>query len=495
MGALPVKRFRDNHKASGGPYKGQGYVDIALNKIKDKREFIIGTKSNGAKVYGLKLIKDKDKFILSYTSSKSSKQEAGRKSIGSFFKDPDFGGGKGSGGGSDDTAVTESMQCYYLSILFNGNPSKLDNKNTELSHLKAQQNYCFTFDKSKKLKAEDCFEACPEDWFKDDVFIKTANAIYNSEYAKPFKNAPRVYFHRGSPYMKSVYENKKKAQVYDKKLNKTPVAPGSFSDDKWNPGDIWMSTKNPTDTKPFVDGKKYKKEPLEWTDLREAVRDTADTHTLGISLKKIGGASARVTPFNTRQRTHNIDTKFSGFSFGQTGDFFKSADVYMYFSDGGIMQLRATATTKSWQGEMKGKYAAAGKIGGGNINHYVEQIFNKSIGYSGTKGTMWSETYYKESNLVEMHKLYQRFINKQKSGTKKQEVVELEEFKKLADGYINNKKQPAAPAFYFGKYMGLLFLKTIDADKRSTKLNEFSRYIVRYAMSNTDISTFFIKVS
>ena len=108
---------------------------------------------------------------------------------------------------------------------------------------------------------------------------------------------------------------------------------------------------------------------------------------------------------------------------------------------------------------------------------------------------MWSETYYKESNLVEMHKLYQRFINKQKSGTKKQEVVELEEFKKLADGYINNKKQPAAPAFYFGKYMGLLFLKTIDADKRSTKLNEFSRYIVRYAMSNTDISTFFIKVS
>ena len=216
MGILAAKRFKENYKASGGPYKGQGYREIANNKIKDKREFILGSNANGSKVYGLQLIQDKDKYFISYTNSKSSKKEVGKKSVGSFFKDPDFCGGKGSGGGSDDTAVTESLQCYFLSILFNTSATKLDNKNTELKKLQEQQNYCFTFDKSTRFKAEVLYEKCPEDWLQTDVFIKSANAIYNSVYAKPFKNR-RVYFHRGSPYMKAVYDNKKRAQDYDKK--------------------------------------------------------------------------------------------------------------------------------------------------------------------------------------------------------------------------------------------------------------------------------------
>ena len=43
--------------------------------------------------------------------------------------------------------------------------------------------------------------------------------------------------------------------------------------------------------------------------------------------------------------------------------------------------------------------------------------------------------------------------------------------------------------------MGLLFLEAVEADRKGKKLDEFSRQIVRYAMSNTDISTFFLKVS
>ena len=34
MGILAAKRFKENYKASGGPYKGQGYREIANNKIK-----------------------------------------------------------------------------------------------------------------------------------------------------------------------------------------------------------------------------------------------------------------------------------------------------------------------------------------------------------------------------------------------------------------------------------------------------------------------------
>ena len=292
--------------------------------------------------------------------------------------------------------------------------------------------------------------------------------------------------------MDAVYESYKKVLEVDKK-SETPKAPAGFSPDKWNPGDIWMSTQMPTAIEPFVDNKKFKKPPVEWTTLREAVVDKSDINTIGISLKKVEGIP-NVVAFNTRERTHNKDVRFSGFTFGQTGDFFKSADMYMYFSDGGVMQLRATATTKSWQGEMKGKYAAAGKIGGGNINHFVEQVYGKSIG-SNSMQSNWNETYYTDSNLSIMYNLYKKYINKQKSGVPKQNVVSQAEFKRLADGYKNNKGQPASPAFYFGKYMALLFLDTIKADTKNRQLDDFSKSIVRYAMSNTDISTFFIKVS
>ena len=492
MGQLRPVRFKTNHKASGGPYAGQGYVDIAHKKIKDKKEFILGANAQGRKVYGLSFYEDKGKFFLDYTNSKTSKVKTGQDIISRFFKDPDFGGGKGSGGGADDTAVTESMQCFYLSLLFNTSVNKLDNKNTELKHLETQKNNCFVYERSTRLTAKDCYDRCPEDWFAKDVFIKTANAIYQSQYSKPFKGK-KVYFHRGSPFMKKVYASKKRAMDFDRKNNNPPIAPGSFSDDKWNPGDIWMSTQMPTAIEPFVDNKKFKKPPVEWTTLREAVVDKSTINTIGVSLKKVEG-NPSVVAFNTRERTHNKEVRFSGFTFGQTGDFFKSADMYMYFSDGGIMQLRATATTKSWQGEMKGKYAAAGKIGGGNINHFVEQVYGKSIGSSSMQSN-WNETYYTDSNLSIMYNLYKKYINKQKSGIPKQNVVSQAEFKRLADGYKNNKGQPASPAFYFGKYMALLFLDTIKADTKNRQLDDFSKSIVRYAMSNTDISTFFIKVS
>ena len=492
MGQLAPARFKTNHKASGGLYAGQGYVDIANNKIKDKREFILGTNAQGRKVYGLRLIVDKDKFFLEYANSKTSKVKTGQDIISRFFKDPDFGGGRGSGGGADDTAVTESMQCFYLSLLFNTSINKLDNKNTQLKDLETQKNHCYVYERSTRLTAKDCYDRCPEDWFEKNVFIKTANAIYQSQYSKPFKGK-KVYFHRGSPFMKKVYASKKRAMDFDRKNNNPPIAPGSFSDDKWNPGDIWMSTQMPTAIEPFVDNKKFKKPPVEWTTLREAVVDKSTINTIGVSLKKVEG-NPSVVAFNTRERTHNKEVRFSGFTFGQTGDFFKSADMYMYFSEGGIMQLRATATTKSWQGEMKGKYAAAGKIGGGNINHFVEQVYGKSIGSSSMQSN-WNETYYTDSNLSIMYNLYKKYINKQKSGIPKQNVVSQAEFKRLADGYKNNKGQPASRAFYFGKYMALLFLDTIKADTKNRQLDDFSKSIVRYAMSNTDISTFFIKVS
>ena len=408
MAALKGPDVANKKKASGGIYQGKNYQDIVRLKIADKRPFVIGSKDGSNKVYGLSFTKEGNRFILTYTNSKTSKKATGNKPITQFFKDPDFGGGKGSGGGSSDTTWTESLQCYYLSILYNSNINKLDNSNTSIQTLEKQNQYCFTYDKARKITAKDCFDNCPEDWFEKDVFIKTANAVYNSPRGRKFKNK-KVYFHRGSPFMQAIYKNKKKAFDFDKKNNKPAIAPGTFGDDKWNPGDIWMSTLDPSKKDPFVDNKKYKKEPVEWTTLREAVIGQSDM-TLGVSLKKVEG-SAKVQEFNLPKRKHNIKVKYLGYQFGQTGNFFNSADMYLHFSEG-IMQLRATATTKSWQGEMKGKLAAAGKIGGGNINFYTENIFDKSIGFN-TINNNWSETKYTNANFSKMYELYSRFVEKQ----------------------------------------------------------------------------------
>lgn len=490
MAGLKLSDFKNKKKASGGPYTGTDYNKIIENKINDQSPFTIGTTAGGSSVWGTSSVTDKlGKITLYYVNTKTSTKPTGNKLITSFFKDPDFGGGKGSGGGAQDTTWTESLQCYYLSLLYNTTRSKLDNKNTTLKDLQSQQKFCYTYDKTKKIKAKECWDNCPEDWFEKDVFIKTANAIYNSPIGKKFNNKI-VYIHRGSPFMDSIYKNKKKAFKFDRK-NPPTTAPGSFSDDKWNPGDIWMSTQPPKIKEPFEGS------PEEWTILRESViKNVEKKLTLGISLKKVVGGIAKVTEYNTRKRSHNESVKYLGFTFGQTGDFFNSADIYIHFSSpSAVMQLRATATTSSWQGEMKGKHAAAGKIGGGNVNFYVENNFKRSIGSTGIiKG--WKEIKYSKTDFNDMYKLYKRFINKQKTGIKEQTVVEQKEFEQLANAYVNPRGTKSAPAFYFGKYMCLKFLEAIKAESKSTvKLNGFATDIVRYASSNTDISSYFIKVS
>ena len=104
------------------------------------------------------------------------------------------------------------------------------------------------------------------------------------------------------------------------------------------------------------------------------------------------------------------------------------------------MQCRATATTSSWQGEMKGKFAAPGKIGGGNLNYYTELFFKNSIASTSIEKN-WKEISYTDGDLDKMYELYKRFINNQMLGIKTQKVVSKAEFKKSADNYISFKRQ------------------------------------------------------
>ena len=102
-----------------------------------------------------------------------------------------------------------------------------------------------------------------------------------------------------------------------------------------------------------------------------------------------------------------------------------------------------------------------------------------------------------EEGDAEYNKNFKQYIVKEGSNTASQRYVNKKDFDILADNYISKGKN-ASPAFYFSKYMGLLFLKALYDAKNNPKEGQtkdnYAKQIVRYAMSNIEISSYFIKI-
>jgi len=418
-------------------------------------------------------------------------------------KSEEFGGGSGSGGGAKDTAVTESMQCYYCALRYKLK-KELNSENSTPKALKDKslQGYVFAFNGSTRWTASTLLaahanttsKALPT-WIEYDesgqnVYTKTANELAINQ---AWGGIP--YFHRGSSFMSAIYQSKKTALEFDRSEQGDKKAPSSgFSDDKWNPGDIWMSTMdpNPSTSKPLDFGK-VENCNLTFETLKENVYLLAKSQKLlGVSLKKVTG-EASIKEFNTYpDRTQNTNVTLGKFSFGQTGDFFNSADIYLTLGTKQV-QFRSTDSTKSWQGEVKGAAAAAGKIGGGGVNFYCLDILKKTIGTVPKDAKKWKETRWSDSYFKDFHNLYKTYSKHSKNKFQNDKPVNEKDFKQMANGYINSKGKNAGPAFKFSKYMGLLLLDAIYTGEGSKK-NEWAKQVLRYAMSNIDISTYFIKI-
>jgi len=513
-------------------------------------EFVDGKTGTAAMAFASKRYADipKGKFLV-IIDGKQKTEFPTLIALSDIKKTKEFGSSKGSGGGADATASTETMQCYYAAYLLNNNDLSLLDPNKsyaeELTKFFASRpGLVEGYDKNKQLSFQDCWDFWVVNLKEDaewmDTFIATANKIKIN--ATNFTKRP-VYFHRGSPFMDSIYARKKKCEKHNKDLIKSGTPPSelkesiaSFSDDKWNPGDIWMSTINPDvmPYQPFSWQPEFMSENMQqhvcdWPSLQTAVYQSAMSgETLGISLKK-SGKNASFRAFNSKDPEARKDKiTYSGYRFG-SGDFFNSADMYIEFNNGS-MQYRATASTSSWQGEVKGTKASGGKCGGGPTNYYSELYFDRSIDSdkkleSGTwrekKGRISAadkekmyELYlkYNENQKVDKTKitpsvsidktltnnpydsLSDNFIQTENKNkfiyTSKNNNVSLGDFLILGDNFGKNK----AANFYFGKYMALVFVDIIQSNSPA-KRNQFATEVIRYAMSNIDnVSTYFWKI-
>lgn len=468
---MPTLSADDMRKSSSaGEYAGNTRLDIFDLKIKDKKPFIIGSSASGQKVIGVSY--DRKLGILTYkkTGAKST-YEARRAQI---FKDKDFGGGGGSGGGSADTDRTESLQCFYNAYVFN--IKKGTCTSVSPTQLKSASKFTHT---SHGL--QDCLNKGPADWIETDVYIKTANKLWEKYGRRMTKNGS-VHFHRGSPFMKGLYDAKSACHKIDK-ASDDPQAPGSFSNDKWNPGDIWATTFGELE-------KPLSKSTSSWGDLQaEVMRLAKAGKLLGISLKKLGkGSPATAKEFNTPKQIANRDTyTYNSFKFGKTGDFFSSQDIYID-TNGGEIQFRTFGGDTSWQGEIKGGSAAGGKIGGGNVDFYCKQVFGNDI-YNG-RGSEKAFLSSIKSDPKWPSKAYQIY---KKYNSKSKPSIDLVSEKVFLQEWANHEQ---GDNFRMSKSICLMFIEAFASTGTSkAKQHDLITKMFRYASSDVDQSSFFVKIS
>lgn len=380
-------------------------------------------------------------------------------------KTAEFGGGTGSGAGADLTAVTESGQCYVCAIAYNVCKRKITWDDLTVENFVKAHQYCDT-----TIKFDGVIEKSPTEWLQS--YIDTANKLFEN-----YKMPGTMKFHRGSPFVDTIYKAKKSVHTTDAKSTK-PQAPGSFSDDKWNPADIWMTTL----TSP------PKLSSTTWSELNADIQKLAkDKKLLGVSLKKVEGTPKFEVYNDSSDLTKNY--LYEGFRLAPTGTtgkyppFFSSIDMYMKIS-GKEIQFRATSGEAMWQGEIKGASAAGGKIGGGNVNFFMKKHTGEEI-FTGSEKTILNMT--REKNFFDhFYSLYTKHF---KAANLQGNPVSFEEFKHFAF-----MKQQESAGYLFSKYMNMRFLDIFLKQSQKVR-NEIVTDFFRYASSNIDVSSYFVKIS
>lgn len=348
-----------------------------------------------------------------------------------------------SGAGAEVTALAESLQAYACATR-----QFIGKDLTSVTQITSKT--IGTADCDRTL--DKCIRGLDDEWYHS--VITTANQIF-----KDFKipKGTNYIFYRGKGPVNQIY----------KEFGKFRKESGIKGDDKWNPADIWMV-------------KRSFKLKMGWKTLSEYNTYIYDEfkkkNLVGISLKKVPKGKATSKIYNDGKPPA---AKFVGFKLGQNmGD---SKDIYIqYEAEGkqGEIQLRnfsSRPVTSSWQGEIKGKTAAGGKIGGGVLTSLAQD--------SGVKVKIPSSFNPNiQKPAVAVFKQFAKMF-KDLSGSKKS-IDDLA----LEATAIQKKDK----TWWMSKYLGVEYCYIL---KNSRKTNEVVRWIYGYGSSATKNSSIFVKYS
>ena len=270
-----------------------------------------------------------------------------------IFKSSDFGGGKGSGGGAEETDRNESAQCLYAALVY-----YIYKKDIKVNQKITKKDYENAFKYCDVTANFDLLIDLPNEWHNSSVL--GANAL-----RKKFKG--KYQFHRGSNIV-GIIENT------FKRINRMEKAFGNLN--KWSPADIYMFTYKGLDVVKTEVNKVSTLQKLNQIMLK--YYKSGDI--VGVSLKKIEGTTSKVTENNIQGNVHKVGYTGNTIVAASKSDIFDSMDVYLNHTKGKV-QFRSFggSSLTGWQGEGKGSTANQGKVSLGPLNFILDQNGVKKI--------------------------------------------------------------------------------------------------------------------
>lgn len=343
----------------------------------------------------------------------------------------------GSGGGAALTALTESAQCLYCAAVWYGN-SKFSKED-----LKSMLRYIDVTDSFDKM-----INDLPGDW--QDSAINIAKRLKEEFGGKSYT------FHRGSRWVETL----------SKKFNSLNKLEKEFSNlNKWSPADIYMlSAVGENET--FSQANSI----LEIN--ATLLKHIRNKDIVPVSLKKVSSRDVSIKYVNVTDNRSTYEIGRPVYTTGKRG-FFESKDVYINFVSGEI-QFRGFNVV-DFQGEIKGKYAAHGKVGGGIIKNIIKRHTGFDMETPREVANRFAKN--KEALYKDFHKYYIGIDG----GTLPYSNFVLEASKKDLGWHIS-------------KYLGSQMLYFIKNSPKS-KMDAIVGSIIGYAASESEISAPYVKVS
>lgn len=350
----------------------------------------------------------------------------------------------GSGGGAAQTALQESSQCLVNAIRYNKGSEITEKDLNEKNFVKATKR----IETTSSLEEMVSFIQGNASW--KTSLISTANAL-----AKQFPG--NFKFYRGQGVATAVDQAAKSC---------LKLAVGNLNINKWNPADIWMASDN-LDISSIPQNTEIPK-LNKWMKAKYKAKEL-----IGVSLKKCG-EDCNLTVYNLKEIER--PEKFEGLGPKDT-NFFKTIDIYIKYTDG-LIQFRNFSNITSWQGEIKSKTAAGGKIGGGGVSTVVF-LQGKQDFLPEQSEVLAICKDADEQTASDLYKKY-KTISLLKSKMKEDEFI-----KTFLSAPLSSKTS---------NYMNIELLNRLSKMSEEER-DKFVQGLISYAKSETNVSSVFVKAS
>ena len=431
---------------------GEPRIEILRRIMKDGEEI---PKIDGAmiKITNNQANQDAINKLESENKTQDIETNVGTIKTSEIGKSPVFGGAGAGAGMTGQTAKGESLQCLYCAAIAADNRVKSFESyaQDDLKGVLNRVGVDTTFDVMMELDGS---------WHWSAYW--TAKTLKRKGYLDK-----GMTFHRGDAVMKSIYDAKNKA-IRNSGL-------GRFSDDKWNPGDIWAV------------GRGYNHKNLPTGSIQELneelLRLLNDKKLIGISLKKIikeDGVKCELLNAENGLDTHTFKSGRLMVSFARKGsEFWRSQKGDIEFDSTSKMDVRTSSALSAPNVEIQLATARGGRAGWGEITQSLRKRLNKNVPSN--------ESLKRQARELNTRGEKSRFATVYYNMAKKVHPG-------LSKDEFNAGLTSSALSKVHSKIAAIYVISSLIENKRNGKADLVITDLVNFAGSKSDISSAYLKV-